>query len=57
MAASKTKKAGNTVVVTQTGSPIGRRNGMLASIRGDQLSAQVLNALVERNDLSRRDGG
>ena len=32
-------------------SPIGRRHGTLASVRGDQLSAQVLNALVARNDL------
>lgn len=29
-------------------SPIGRRNGTLASVRADELAAQVLNGLVER---------
>src|SRR3954447_7937323 len=32
-------------------SPIGKKNGTLAKIRGDDLAAQVLNALVARNDL------
>jgi acetyl-CoA acetyltransferase family protein len=32
-------------------SPIGRRNGTLASLRADELAGQVLNALVERNGL------
>jgi acetyl-CoA acetyltransferase family protein len=32
-------------------SPIGKRNGSLASIRGDELCAQVLNGLVSRQDL------
>jgi len=32
-------------------SPIGKKNGTLAKIRGDDLAAQVLNALVSRNDL------
>ena len=31
--------------------PIGKRNGMLSSIRGDELAGQVLNALVRRNDV------
>jgi acetyl-CoA acyltransferase len=39
------------LIVDAVRSPIGRRHGALASIRGDQLSAQVLTALVERNDL------
>jgi len=39
------------LVVDAVRSPIGRRNGALASIRGDELSAQVLNGLVARNDL------
>jgi acetyl-CoA acetyltransferase family protein len=39
------------LIVDAVRSPIGRRNGTLASIRGDRLSAQVLNALVERNDV------
>ena len=42
---------GDALIVDAVRSPIGKRHGMLASIRGDQLSAQVLNALVERNDL------
>jgi len=31
--------------------PIGKKNGTLSAIRGDELAAQVLNALVARNDL------
>jgi acetyl-CoA acyltransferase len=42
---------GDALIVDAVRSPIGRRHGALASIRGDQLSAQVLNALVERNDV------
>ena len=36
-------------IVDAVRSPIGRRNGTLASVRADELAAQVLNALVERN--------
>jgi acetyl-CoA acetyltransferase family protein len=32
-------------------SPIGRKNGTLSTIRGDDLAAQVLNGLVERLDV------
>jgi acetyl-CoA acyltransferase len=32
-------------------SPIGRRNGTLSAIRGDDLAAQVLNGLIARHDL------
>src|SRR5213076_301366 len=32
-------------------SPIGRRNGTLASVRADELAAQVLEGLVRRLDL------
>jgi acetyl-CoA acyltransferase len=39
------------LIVDAVRSPIGKRNGTLASIRGDELAAQVLNGLVERNDL------
>jgi acetyl-CoA acyltransferase len=39
------------LIVDAARSPIGRKNGTLASIRGDDLAAQVLNALVARNDL------
>jgi len=38
-------------IVDAVRSPIGKRNGTLASIRGDELAAQVLNALVARQDL------
>jgi acetyl-CoA acetyltransferase family protein len=38
-------------VVDAVRSPIGKRNGTLASIRGDELCAQVLNGLVARHDL------
>src|SRR5690349_22381130 len=37
------------LIVDAVRSPIGRKNGTLASIRGDELAAQVLNALLERN--------
>ena len=38
-------------IVDAVRSPIGRRNGMLASMRGDDLVAQVMNALLARHDL------
>jgi acetyl-CoA acyltransferase len=38
-------------IVDAVRSPIGRRKGTLASIRGDDLAAQVLNGLVGRHDL------
>jgi acetyl-CoA acetyltransferase family protein len=38
-------------IVDAVRSPIGRRNGALSSVRGDELAAQVLNGLVERNSL------
>src|ERR671923_1977938 len=39
------------LIVDAVRSPIGRKNGTLSSIRGDELAAQVLNALVERHDV------
>jgi acetyl-CoA acyltransferase len=39
------------LIVDAVRSPIGKKNGTLAKIRGDDLAAQVLNALVARNDL------
>jgi acetyl-CoA acyltransferase len=36
------------LIVDAVRSPIGKRNGRLAGIRGDELAAQVLNGLVER---------
>jgi acetyl-CoA acetyltransferase family protein len=38
-------------IVDAVRSPIGRRNGTLAAIRGDDLAAQVLNGLVRRSGL------
>jgi acetyl-CoA acetyltransferase family protein len=38
-------------IVDAIRSPIGKRNGTLSAIRGDDLLAQVLNGLVGRNDL------
>jgi acetyl-CoA acyltransferase len=39
------------LIVDAVRSPIGKRNGTLSSIRGDELAGQVLNGLVERHDL------
>jgi acetyl-CoA acetyltransferase family protein len=39
------------LIVDAVRSPIGRRDGALSKIRGDELAGQVLNGLVERNDL------
>ena len=36
------------LIVDAARSPIGRRNGTLSGIRGDELAGQVLNGLVER---------
>jgi acetyl-CoA acetyltransferase family protein len=36
------------LIVDAVRSPIGRRNGALSKLRGDELAAQVLNGLVER---------
>ena len=38
-------------IVDAVRSPIGRKNGALSKIRGDELGAQVLNGLVARHDL------
>src|SRR3954471_12110046 len=38
-------------IVDAVRSPIGKRNGAIASLRADELAGQVLNALVERNGL------
>jgi acetyl-CoA acyltransferase len=37
------------LIVDAVRSPIGKRNGTLASLRADELAGQVLSALVERN--------
>ena len=46
-----TKGLHEALIVDAVRSPIGKKNGTLASIRGDELAAQVLNALVERSEL------
>jgi acetyl-CoA acyltransferase len=39
------------LIIDAVRSPIGRKNGTLSHIRGDELSAQVVNGLVARNDV------
>ena len=39
------------LIIDAVRSPIGKRNGTLASVRADELAAQVLNGLVERLDV------
>src|SRR6266566_6119827 len=39
------------LLVDAVRSPIGKRNGTLSSIRGDELAAQVLNGLLARHDV------
>ena len=41
----------NAYIVDAVRSPIGRKNGTLSVIRGDDLAAQVLNGLIARHDL------
>jgi acetyl-CoA acetyltransferase family protein len=41
----------NALIVDAVRSPIGRRNGTLSHIRGDELSAQVLNGMLSRSDV------
>ena len=43
------------LIVDAVRSPIGKKNGTLSKIRGDDLGAQVLNALVARNDVDPAD--
>ena len=39
------------LIIDAVRSPIGKRNGSLSSMRGDELAGQVLNALVRRSDV------
>ena len=39
------------LIIDAVRSPIGRRDGALSKLRGDELAGQILNGLVERNDL------
>jgi acetyl-CoA acyltransferase len=45
----------NALIVDAVRSPIGKRHGTLSHIRGDELSAQVVNALVSRNGVDPGD--
>jgi acetyl-CoA acetyltransferase family protein len=38
-------------IIDAVRSPIGKKNGALAKVRGDELAAQLLNGLAARNDL------
>src|SRR5919205_1419 len=42
---------GDAYIVDAVRSPIGKRNGALSHVRGDELCGQVLNGLVARHDL------
>src|SRR6266487_1601340 len=42
---------GDALILDAVRSPIGKRNGTLASIRGDELAAQILNGLLARHDV------
>ena len=44
-------QTGDALIVDAVRSPIGRKNGTLSHIRGDELSAQVVNGLIARNDV------
>jgi acetyl-CoA acetyltransferase family protein len=39
------------LIIDAVRSPIGKRDGTLSKIRGDELAGQILNGLVDRNDL------
>jgi acetyl-CoA acyltransferase len=39
------------LIIDAVRSPIGKRNGTLASVRADELAAQVLDSLVARHDI------
>ncbi len=43
--------ATDALIIDAVRSPIGKRNGALSAIRGDELAGQVLNALVARHEL------
>jgi acetyl-CoA acyltransferase len=45
------RRATDALIVDAVRSPIGKKNGTLSHIRGDELSAQVVNGLVARNDV------
>ena len=44
-------KQSGAMIVDAVRSPIGKKNGTLSHIRGDEVSAQVVNALVARNSV------
>jgi acetyl-CoA acyltransferase len=48
---SRVPKESDALIVDAVRSPIGKRNGALSRIRGDELAGQVLNGLVARHEL------
>ena len=46
-----TQSMRDALIIDAVRSPIGKRNGTLASVRADELAAQVLNGLVLRLDV------
>jgi acetyl-CoA acyltransferase len=44
-------RVSDALIIDAVRSPIGRKNGTLSSIRGDELAGQVLTALLLRNDV------
>jgi acetyl-CoA acyltransferase len=45
------KRQTDALIVDAVRSPIGKKNGTLSHIRGDELSAQIVNGLLSRHDL------
>src|ERR671918_936942 len=51
MLSPMTSRESDALIVDAVRSPIGKRNGALSRIRGDELAGQVLNGLAARHDL------
>src|ERR671919_83564 len=51
MLSPMTSRESDALIVDAVRSPIGKRNGALSRIRGDELAGQVLNRLVARHNL------
>ena len=49
--ASTLSSMSDALIVDAVRSPIGKKNGTLSSIRGDELAAQVLNGLLARTGI------
>src|ERR671919_530586 len=51
MLSPMTSRESDALIVDAVRSPIGKKNGTLSAMRGDEVAGQVLNGLVARNDL------